>query len=208
MTSSAAGGDTLAGIKARLEGLLCERRPHALIVEAGTNDILLPALESRGGMWLRLVGRLAAGGSPPTTALEAFRDLYARTLEIAGEAAGCVVVTSIACIGEATGSDLNRRGSQYNEVIREVAASKGAALADVGKTFKGVLGGMERQSAFLLDNFSCALTDTFRSLTPRGADRLSGRRGLVLTLDGVHLNRYGARLYADTVAAALEEAVL
>lgn len=207
ITSSAAGGDTLAGISARLERLLCEREPDAVIIQAGTNDILLPALAERGGLCRRLVKRIEACGSIPTTGLEDFRELYSRTLECAAMAAGHVLVITIACIGEMMESDLNRRGAQFNEVIREVATSHGASLADVGKAFRGVLAPVETQSEFLLDSVSCTLTDTFRCLTPRGADRLSGRRGLILTMDGVHLNRCGARLYAKTVAAALEKSV-
>jgi hypothetical protein len=197
ITSDAAGGDTLAGINARLERLLIGHEPDVL-------DILLPALESRGGLCRRLVRRIEACGSIPTTGLEDFRDLYSSTLESATKAAGHILVITIACIGERVESDLNRRGAQFNEIIREIVASHGASLADVGKAFRGILSGLETQSGFLMESVSCTLTDTFRCLTPRGADRLSGRRGLVLTMDGVHLNRCGARLYAETVAAALE----
>ncbi len=206
ITPSAVGGDTLVGIGERLDRLLCEHEPDALIIEAGTNDILLPAFESRGGLWRKLAKRIESAGSIPTTKLERFRDLYTRTLEKAGQAVGCIVITTIACIGEETASDLNRRGSQFNEVIREVASSRGVVLADVGKAFRGILAQVEVQSDYLLDNISSTITDTFHCLTPRGADRLSGRRGLVLTMDGVHLNRYGARLYAETVSRALEKA--
>jgi lysophospholipase L1-like esterase len=204
ITSDAAGGDTLAGINARLERLLIGHEPDVLVIQAGTNDILLPALESRGGLCRRLVRRIEACGSIPTTGLEDFRDLYSSTLESATKAAGHILVITIACIGERVESDLNRRGAQFNEIIREIVASHGASLADVGKAFRGILSGLETQSGFLMESVSCTLTDTFRCLTPRGADRLSGRRGLVLTMDGVHLNRCGARLYAETVAAALE----
>jgi lysophospholipase L1-like esterase len=204
ITSNAAGGDTLAGTGARLEGLLREHRPDALIVEAGTNDILLPALKARGVIWRKLVERIEARGSLPTTTLEEFQDLYSRTLDSAAEVAGRIVVTTIACIGEEMGSALNLTREQYNEAIRETAVELGAALADVGRVFEETLTGVGKQSGFLLDGLSSLLLDTPRCLTPRGADRLSGKRGLVLTIDGVHLNPYGARLYAETVATTLE----
>jgi lysophospholipase L1-like esterase len=204
ITSSAAGGDTLAGIGRRLEQLLSERVPDAVIIQAGTNDILLPALMARGGMCRMLVRRIEACGSVPTTGLEDFRGLYAHTLESAARTVGRVLAVTIACIGERMESDLNRRAAQFNEVIREVAASYGACVADVGKAFRKILAPLETQSGFLMESVMCTLSDTFHCLTPRGADRLSGRRGLVLTMDGVHLNRCGARLYAQTVASALE----
>ncbi|MEW6555590.1 MAG: GDSL-type esterase/lipase family protein [Actinomycetota bacterium] len=206
ITSDAAGGDTLAGIGTRLERLLGERAPDAVVVQAGSNDILLPALAARGGLCRKLVKRIEACGSIPTTGLEDFRELYSRTLECAASVVGHVLVVTIACIGERMESDLNRRAAQFNEIIREEAASHGACVADVGKAFRKVLVPFEAQSGFLLDSVMCTLTDTFHCLTPRAADRLSGRRGLVLTMDGVHLNRCGARLYAETVAAALESA--
>lgn len=204
VSADAVGGDILAGVSARLERLLRDERAYTVVIEAGTNDILLPALKARGGLWRVLVERIEARGSVPTTGLEEFRALYSRTLDGAAGAAGHIVVATIACIGEETESDLNRRGSQYSAVIREEAASRGAAVADVGKAFREALAAAGTQGGFLLDHLSCMFVDTLRCLTPRGADRLSGRRGLVLTMDGVHLNRYGARLYAQTVADALE----
>ncbi|MDD3718503.1 MAG: GDSL-type esterase/lipase family protein [Actinomycetota bacterium] len=207
VTADAVGGDTLAGVDARLERLLGAGRPDALVIEAGTNDILLPFLEARGGLWRSLVERIEARGSIAATGLEDFRDLFSHTIGMAVEMAGRVVATTIACIGEEPESDPNRRGSQYSAVIREVAAERQVAVADVGRAFREALAEAGVRSGYLLDRLSGMLLDTAHMLTARGADRLSGRRGLVLTVDGVHLNRYGARLYARTVAAALGETI-
>lgn len=207
VAANALGGDTLAGIGARLEMLLRERRPDALVIEAGSNDVFLPFIKARGGLWRVLVERLEARGSVPAAGPEAFREVYSRILDGAVGAVDRVAVTTIACIGEDMESEVNRSAHQYNTVIRGEAARRGAAVADTARIFREALAEAGTRSGFLVDNLSCMFTDTLRCLTPRGADRLSGRRGLVLTMDGVHLNRYGAGLYARTVAAALGETI-
>jgi lysophospholipase L1-like esterase len=202
--ASAVGGDTLAGVNRRLTHLPPEYEPDALIIEAGTNDILLPVLEQRGWLWKRLVERIESRGSVPAASIGAFRELYSRTIEAAKRCAGDIIVTTIACLGEDRNSEPNRIRLEYNEVIREVAGRYGVALAGVDNAFGEVMAKGELASRYFLDDLSGLFLDTLRCLTPRSAYQLSGRRGLVLTIDGVHLNPYGARTFAETIQRVLE----
>lgn len=203
LSVSTRGGDTLMGVGNRLTALLSGRMPDAVILEAGTNDVLLPYLEKRGGAWRKLTRRIAARGSPPATDIATFRTLLTRIVEGLHERPPTLILTTIPCIGEDPNSQLNLTGAQYNLAISEVATELGLCLADAGKAFREILSRLEKPSQYLLDDLASLFTDALRALTPRAAYQLSGRRGLVLTLDGVHPNPLGAEIMARAVADAI-----
>ncbi len=205
LTVSARGGDTLTGAGNRLARLLPVSGPDVVLLEAGANDLLLPYLEGRGGLWKILVGRLVSRGSIPAARPEAFRSLLERVVRTAMRSAVSVILATIPCLGEDLRSPLNTRREEYNRIIAETAMAAGARLADLAEPFERELGGLESASSYLLESFSDALLDPFRSLTTRAAFQLSGRRGLILTLDGVHPNPRGARLLAEAAAAAFPQ---
>ena len=196
---SSVGGDPLTGICKRLDSLVPETGPDLLIIVAGANDILLPLLRARGGNWRRLVDRIEGRGHLPIEDVGAFRELYSRTIHNFMEEVGRTIPTTITCIGEDPGSEPNRHRAEYNHVIRELAGEYHLALADTAAAFDDVLKEVDEPSHYFLDDFYAVFTDTFHTLLPRSIDRLSGRRGLVLTLDGVHFNRLGARTFAQTI---------
>lgn len=203
LSVSARGGDTLAGVGNRLKALLSHSHPDAVILEAGANDILLPYLEKRGGLWRRLVKRLTAGGNLPARDPSSFEALLAQILESLPGGSRSVILTTIPCLGEDPDSQLNMAGERYNLAITEAASKRGFRLADTGKAFREVLSRLDDPSPYLMDDFASLFIDTLRALTPRAAYQLSGRRGLVLTLDGVHPNPLGAEILARTVVEAV-----
>jgi lysophospholipase L1-like esterase len=203
ITVSARGGDTLLGAGNRLAELLAGARPDVVLLEAGANDLLLPYLESRGGPWKMLARRLISRGSIPANHPEAFRSLLERITRTVLQRARLVVLATIPCLGEDLRSPLNRRREEYNHVIAETAGNTGAGLADLAEPYERELQALENPAPYLLGRLSDAFLDPLRSLTPRAAFQLSGRRGLLLTIDGVHPNPRGARLMADAVAAVL-----
>jgi lysophospholipase L1-like esterase len=197
------GGDTLAGISKRMEHLLPLYKPEVAILEAGANDVTLPLMKRRGGKWKRLAESIEKRGSVPADSLESFSDLYSRTIERIKEETSHIIVTTIACLGEDLNNRANGFRTRYNEVIREVAHERGVWLADTGKAFEKILKGTENPSGFFMDKFRFTFTDNLHVLTPRGSNRLSARRGLILTIDGAHLNVLGARTYAETIRESL-----
>lgn len=203
LSVSARGGETLAGVGSRLKALLSRHQPDAVILEAGANDILLPYLEERGGPWRRLVKWMTAGGNLPATDPTSFETLLARILKSLPGRPRSVILTTIPCLGEDRSSHLNLLRERYNMAISKVATDLDLPLADAGKAFRDILSHLEDPSPYLMDDFTGLFTDALRALTPRTAYQLSGRRGLVLTLDGVHPNPLGAEILARAVAEAI-----
>lgn len=197
------GGDTLAGIARRSLRLLAEHRPETMILVAGANDILLPYLDARGGIWSMLAKRLKGRGVPTAGDIDRFLRDYAELLKRAAGVGVATLLTTVTCLGEDNGSDLNARRRDYNRAIRLLARERGVPLADTGKAFDEVLDKLDAPSGYLMDELSGMVLDPIRCITARGIDKLSGRRGLALTIDGVHLNRLGARLFAQTVYRSL-----
>jgi lysophospholipase L1-like esterase len=203
ITARAMGGDPLGGVFERVKRLLPKVEPDILIIQAGGNDIFLPALRARGGNWSRLVKLVEKRGHLPIEDVREFSKVYSRMAEEVSSRIDRVIVTTIICLGEDLSSEPNRRRREYNDAIREIAGRYDLVLADTAKAFDDILEGLDNPSHYFLDSFYHSFTDIFHTLTPRSIDRLSGRRGLVLTLDGAHFNRLGARIYAQVVHDAM-----
>jgi lysophospholipase L1-like esterase len=202
-TVSSIGGDTVAGINARLKELVPQVDPDVVIIEGGGNDIGLPFIKLLGGGWKRMVEHVEKRGSISASDVAAFEDAYSKMLESIEREGRHIVVTTIGCIGEDLTNALNKLREEYNAAIRKVAKRHGAHIADVGKAFEEILAKLDMPSQYVLGKYRDAFLDTPRMLTVRGAYQLSGRRGLVLTIDGSHNNPCGARIYAETIYHAL-----
>ena len=200
---SARGGDTLAGIGNRLAELWGAGKYDAVIIEGGGNDIFLPYLEGRGGIWRRFARAMMARGRTPCGDIATFRDQLARILEGTLARTAGVIVTTIPCLGEDLGSPLNAARERYNRVIRETARDHGVVLADFGAAYEEILPAAGTPGLYLLERFSDVFLDTWQALTPQKALALSERRGLFLTIDGLHPNPRGATALAGTADSAL-----
>lgn len=191
------GGDTLTGITRRVQYALSQWNPDVLVIEAGTNDVLLPYLEERGNHWGKLVNRLKARGSVPV-GVERFEAVYSRALERIPQHVYCIV-TTITCLGEDITSDLNKRREEYNSVIRNLPEHYNVHVADTGKVFDTALRALDEPSTYLLPSYYKIFTDSLLTVIERFSDVLSANRGLALTMDGVHFNRRGAYLFGKSI---------
>ena len=196
------GGSTVTEARWRMNPLLSTHLPDMLFVEVGANDILIPLLHRRGGGWKKTAMNLQFHGSVPMTTPEAFAKTFDEMLGGVPSRVG-VVLATIACLGEDLSSEANKSRNRYNDVIRKLAEKHGAALADVALAFERELGNIDSPSPYFLDRHSSVIIDNLVTAPDAGADYLSKRRGLHLTMDGAHLNSRGARLYAETVLASI-----
>jgi len=200
------GGDTLLGINRRLNHLLAEYKPWVVLIEVGANDILLPFLKCRGGKWERSVNRLVKRGSIPTVKTSQFQALYSQTIEMVKQhEVAKLVITTISCLGEDLTSELNKRRDEYNNIIRNFARQYEIQLADVGEVFDAYIKKLNKPSKYLMPDYYKIYLDSLHTMIEKFADNLSARRGLSLTIDGVHLNRLGAKIFTETILEKLNE---
>lgn len=203
--SDFAGGDPLTGVSGRLLEITSSSEADILVIEGGINDILLPTLKNRGGIWAKLIDHILERGNPPTGNLSDFKALYSDTIQILKFSVPVLITTTITCIGEDLNSEPNRRRKEFNEAIKEVSAEHGVILADTGNAFDLFLKKIETPSSYFQDRIHGAFTDSLFTISEGGLKRICSRRGLELTIDGVHFNHEGARLFAETVAETINK---
>lgn len=87
---------------------------------------------------------------------------------------GDLVLTTLSCLGEDLESEPNRQRQLLNRAITELGKKYECKVADVGKAFDDELRGKDEEDHFLH-----------------------------LTIDGVHINKKGAALYAREIVKCL-----
>ena len=199
-------GDTLSGVGNRLEAALKADNPDVLIIQTGANDILLPEMASRDGLWTPFVREMEKRGSIPTTEPREFSEIYT---EMIGRAVSHVVdIRRIICvtippIGEVLHSERNRKREVYNREIRRVIEETGAKLADVSNAFENILEKIKNPSDWFFGSPGDFTADVKEVRRGKGAMGLSEERGLYLTIDGAHLNERGAELMGKVISSAI-----
>ncbi len=193
------GGETLVTLGERALKLVKEVVADALVLEVGTNDLLITELEERGGRWGLLARRLKRRGCIPVEDPAEFKEIYSGIVEELRRRIESIVLTTIPCIGEDLSSKLNRRRMEYNGAMVELAKERGVLVADVAERFQGYLAQHSASGGYFLDNFWGIFLDPLYCLTRKGAEMVSSKRGLLLTIDGVHLNPQGALLFAEAL---------
>ncbi len=198
-TNMGLGGDTLVGISKRLLKVLEKRSFDVIIIEAGHNDLLIPAMKELTPRLQLYAHWFEVRGSTPTLDATTFEAVYRETvIEVLKLSSAPIILTTLSCLGESLDTSVNAQRAAYNGAIRSIAHRYQCILADVGAGFDDFLLGQESSDCFLGQ-----FLDVVRTLTPEGANKLSSDRTLSLTIDGVHINQAGAALYAKLIGDAL-----
>ena len=125
---------------------------------------------------------------------------YAKMLDLVQSKSNAkIIVTTLGCINENLSSILNLQRVEYNGIISKMANNYHCLVADISHETQLVLE-KNYQTDYLLNNFlNSAYFDLKKCQETGGADRLSRKRNLILTIDGVHLNSVGAMLYKQAI---------
>lgn len=197
------GGDTVFGMKKRaMKYLKRDSRFDVVVIVGGHNDVILPAFE-RMSFSYRMVARSMIGrGSLPFEDKKIFYNCYETLIDMIMRLCPAkLVLTTLSCINENLQAETNLVRAQLNEVIRELATRHNFQLAAVGEAFDRQLG--EGRDYFMDRVGTTFILDSYSSKIAGALDRLSKRRGLRLTIDGVHLNSAGAAIYSEVIADTL-----
>lgn len=204
VTNAGKNGDTLGKVAERLEQALIDNATYdVIILLAGANDILLPSLHERG-FFFRLAGEhLVKKGYTPLPDPVSFENKLQETIDmIRIKSNAAIILMTLGCMNEANSFSLNHTRKKINRVIRDVASQKNCLLADTGALMDGCLQQFRTTDYFLEGFFRVNLFDKISCLLGN-PDRLSKKRNLQLTIDGLHLNSRGAGIYRQEVEAVL-----
>lgn len=195
------GGDTVTGLLGRTRGIELNADDQ-YVLEIGTNDILLPHLREQSISWRKTVEGIEESGRRIAADVGDFAGKYSELLDRFDSEKTFVV--SIPCIGEDTGSDLNRKVDEYNDVIKRMCAERSRVFIDFNKWQKLEI---EKSNclgkAFISKNALGMIADVAMTKMDFISDVLSRKRNLCTTIDGVHLNSHGAEQMARMIEQAL-----
>lgn len=195
LTARGVDGDTMTGVTKRvlrfLRGHGSLKDGELLLIECGSNDLLLPRFVESD-----TARQLISSTRPPIEDPDSFIARYSEQLRqivgLAGDA-GKVGICTVPPLGEVLTTDIQQERARFNTLIAETAAELGCALVDISSAVEQVLNEHPERSDYFLDRLSSMVQDALQIRGDRSrADRLSRKRGLVATTDGVHLNGTGA----------------
>lgn len=197
-------GDTLKNISNRIVHEISMNALYDyIIIEAGYNDIILPHFLKKGVLFQLALKYLKNKGRKPLN-LQDFSFEYIKMIHlIKSKTNSKIILTTLGCINEKLSFYLNDIRNDYNNVIKKIANENNCLIADIAKEFDLVLNN-KIQTNFLLESFFNSTYFDCKQCKKIGrADKLSEKRKLQLTIDGVHLNSTGARLHKKTIEKQL-----
>ncbi len=198
------GGDTLQGISNRLLEEISINIYDIIIIEAGHNDVILPKMKEINFLYKLAYNKLIRRGSIPITNPDEFEKKYTQLItKVKAMCKSEIILTTLSCLNEDLSSDTNKKRANLNEVIKKVALFHSCVIADVGQVFNDKLANTNNRSKFLDGFFNTFFFDALKTKTIQGAISLSNKRMLKLTVDGVHINLEGAKIYYNVISDCL-----
>jgi len=201
------GGDTLLGASGRLDKMLNSNRYADIqryVLEIGTNDVLLPVLEAHSFLWRVVIsakGKIL--GCVPCDNMDTFRRKYEELILKLLAHDKKIIVIGLPLI-ENSVLTINQIMDKYNSVLIELCVRYNIPYIDIRKLeseIKGTNGG----SYFFGKTTFGSMTDAILTTILPFSMFVSRIRGLAVTIDSVHLNRYTAQKLALAVEKKLED---
>lgn len=168
---------------------------NIIIIDTGHNDIILPFMKQKPGIHI-------IGNGEKITAIDNFKNAFEEQLSIVKTKTNAsIYLLNIGCLSENLSSSLNQQRLILNEEINEVGKDMNIKVLNIADSFEERL--IYQQSTYFMNsNFNLALDVIFRKISSWN-NMVSRKRGLLLTVDGVHLNQEGAKLYVNVIKNGL-----
>lgn len=135
---------------------------------------------------------------------EEFRAYFTQVFEIILHSAKHVVAVTPAVVGETTTNEANNELRDLSAIIQTIAHKHpNSSFLNLQSVFEKHLSKVN-SSEYIGTSVMSVMKAVFFYKNPTKIDQLSQKRGLHLTLDGIHLNSSGARIVADEYASFIE----
>jgi lysophospholipase L1-like esterase len=195
----AVDGDTLRGVTKRAIRYVKSHPVESLIIECGSNDLLLPFFMESGDSGQReFAERMVHESRKPVDDLEQYITVLTEAVGALRSSVDHIAITSIPPLGEDTESPLQTKRRAFNDGIAASLNQLGVSFIDISSPIELLLEDRERGDSYLFDSMENFSRDArFVQGSEQRAQELSAKRGLIATIDGVHLNGSGARAAAS-----------
>ena len=191
------GGDTVVSLYRRIARHGTHDPVDLAVLWVGVNDVLATVSLSHSTLkWLMR--------QPRARDLAEFRQYYHRTLKRLRRSADSILTVSPLVIGEDPSNRWNRRLADLSRIASTASAAFDHVhflnlRAELTAIWRG-----RKPSDYIPRSVTRIAWESLFLRSPAGVDRAASRRGLRLTLDGVHLNSKGAELVAEALREAIE----
>lgn len=131
-----------------------------------------------------------------------FKDYYSKVLNLIMESSKKVVTVTPAIVGENIENASNNEIKELNKLIQSISAKhENVYFMNLNAIFLNHLSKVN-STDYISTKVIRVMMDIFYK-KPSKIDKMSKKRGLHLTLDGIHLNSTGAKLVAESYASII-----
>lgn len=147
---------------------------------------------------------LKVHAQPITTDHQEFQESFIKVLELVIASAKQVVVVSPALIGEKTLNASNEELKDLSSIMYSITSKyPNVSFLNMQSVFEKRLTKLD-SSDYISISAIRVMKDVLFYKNPIRIDKLSKKRGLHVTIDGVHLNSDGAQVVAEQYASMIE----
>ncbi len=184
-------GETVKSLHARLAKTELDTYYDLSFLWIGVNDVYSKLLKVQA--------------QPVTESHQEFSDYYNQVVDLMIPSSKHVVAVSPAVIGEEIKSPSNRELKELSLIIESIS-NKHASVSylNMQSVFEKQLAKVH-SSNYISTSVIRVMKDVLLYKKPDRIDRLSSKRGLHLTFDGIHLNSNGATIVAEEYASLIDQ---
>ncbi|MBD8032214.1 MULTISPECIES: SGNH/GDSL hydrolase family protein [Solibacillus] len=148
---------------------------------------------------------LSVQAQPVAKDNDEFQAYYEKVLELVIASSKKVVTVTPALVGENIDNAPNKEIKELNQLIQSlVLKQSNVSFLDIQSVFFNNLSTVN-SSDYISTKVLSVMVDVLFYNKPSRIDKKSKKRGLQLTLDGIHLNSTGAQLVADIYTSEIEQ---
>ncbi|WP_227395966.1 SGNH/GDSL hydrolase family protein [Jeotgalibacillus aurantiacus] len=183
-------GESVKSLHSRLLKTKLDSDCDLAFVWIGVNDVYTKLLKVQA--------------QPVTKNHEEFKDLYEEILNIVLGSSKNIVAVSPALVGE-TNNLANKEIKELTAIIESIVnRTANTSFVNIYSVFEERLAKVN-SSDYISTKVLTVMKDVLFYKKNARIDKLSKKRGLNFTLDGIHLNSSGARIVAEIDASAIDK---
>ena len=150
---------------------------------------------------------LSVQAQPVAKDLEEFKEYYVKVLALIIESSKKVITVTPAIVGENMNNASNIEIKQMNVLIESIASKyENVSFLNMQSVFFHHLSEVN-PSDYMNTKVMRVMMDVLMYRKASRVDKISKKRGLHLTLDGIHLNSVGAQIVADCYSTIVHDLI-